>query len=509
MEQNNSISSAYRKNFDSVQNNVSTELRSENNIAKILCTNAKATISGFEALNGELRFNGEVCFMVTYINEDGDFFTLKGSEPFNSKLESPDINVNFVPSFNVETIELKVNSTSEEVKLIATIETMVEGVVTENVNYFVNNDENIVTNCNYINYSTLEGFGKLGFNFEECFETNEAISKVLNMTANTEILDYCLGTDYFTVEGIITINLQYVLDEENKELKQYTNCYKFKEELERMGTTKEGYLILSPSINQCNIETNLEQDGDKNKIKFTLPVDVDYIYLKPNSSEVVVDAYSLTNKLNLNIESFRIDGKNIRKCFEEKIDGKLVIDDDAPRIMKFISYCGENISITNVIREENKIILEGVASVNVVYLEEDETERLNSVIIEVPFSIENRLEENENVFENDELNASAIIKDVSVRAKKGKEIDIDMDICLFVDIFSYCEDMLLSGVTIGEPLSSKEACLQIYFARKGNTLWDISKGLLTKPEKILDQNPNINLPLEKDEKIVLFKSLDK
>ena len=74
MEQNNSISSAYRKNFDSVQNNVSTELRSENNIAKILCTNAKATISGFEALNGELRFNGEVCFMVTSINEDGDFY---------------------------------------------------------------------------------------------------------------------------------------------------------------------------------------------------------------------------------------------------------------------------------------------------------------------------------------------------------------------------------------------------------------------------------------------------
>lgn len=507
MEQNNLIKSAYRQNFDSVQNNVTTELRSDNNIAKILCSNAKATISSFEALTGELRFNGEVCFMVTYINENGEFFTLKGSEPFSGKLENPNINVNFAPNFNLDTIELKVNSTSDEVKMTATIETNIEGVVSEEISYYVNNDENIVTNSSFINYSQLEGYGNLGFNFEENFETNEKISKILNTTSDVQIFDYNLGTDYFTVEGIITVNTQYEIDGDNKELKQFTNCYKFKEELERMNTTKDGYLILNSSINQCKIEANLEQDGDKFRIKYTLPVDVQYIYLKPNSSEVVVDAYGLKNKLNLNIESFKIDGKNIKRCFDEKIDGLYTIDDDAPRIMKVVSYCGENISITNVLREDDKVTIEGVASINVIYLEEDDVERLNSVIIEVPFSIENNV--GEQIFENDELNASSIIKCINVRAKKGKEIDVDMDICLIVNIFSNSEEMLLSNVTIGEPLSSKEACLQIYFARKGNTLWDISKGLLAKPEKILDQNPNINLPLEQDEKIVLFKSLDK
>ena len=36
--------------------------------------------------------------------------------------------------------------------------------------------------------------------------------------------------------------------------------------------------------------------------------------------------------------------------------------------------------------------------------------------------------------------------------------------------------------------------------------WDISKGLMCKPEIILEQNPDITLPLENDEKIVYFKS---
>ena len=64
----------------------------------------------------------------------------------------------------------------------------------------------------------------------------------------------------------------------------------------------------------------------------------------------------------------------------------------------------------------------------------------------------------------------------------------------------------LEDISEGELLTPKEACLQIYFAKKGNSLWDISKGLQCKPEQILEQNPNINLPLENDEKIVYFKN---
>ena len=54
MEQTNLINSTYRRNVESVQNTVSTELQAENNIAKILCTKATSLIDSYEALNGEL-----------------------------------------------------------------------------------------------------------------------------------------------------------------------------------------------------------------------------------------------------------------------------------------------------------------------------------------------------------------------------------------------------------------------------------------------------------------------
>ncbi|MGN1208418.1 MAG: hypothetical protein ACI4TI_03015, partial [Christensenellales bacterium] len=138
--------------------------------------------------------------------------------------------------------------------------------------------------------------------------------------------------------------------------------------------------------------------------------------------------------------------------------------------------------------------------------EGDEAERLNSVVIEVPFSLENRFDE---LMGTDEITSCVMIKEVDLKCKKGKEISLDLDLTVCVNAFFSGEEMALTNVVVGEPLTPKEACLQIYFARKGNTLWDISKGLVAKPEQILQQNPNINLPLEQDEKIVLFKGTDK
>ena len=503
MDQTNSIISTFRKNADSVQNTVSTELTSENNIAKILCTKATSFINNYEAILGELKFNGTVCFSTTFVSTDGEYFTLSSTENFSGKLEDTLITPTTNAMFNSNVIELKVDSSSNDIKLTSTVETEISLILNDNINTYVKDSNDIVTNSNFVNFSALNSNGKLSFNFQENFEIKENLNKVLKTSANAKILNYSLGTDYFTVEGIVFVNTLYEIDNnENKNINQFTNCYKFKEELEVEGITKEGYMVINTYINNCDIVNNVNKTDDNTTISFDIPINVNYAYFKTQTSEVIVDAYSLTNKVNLNIESFKVDGKNLGYCFEEKIDGQTVINEDAPRIMKYVAFCGENVSITNSFKSENNIVIEGIASVNVLYLEEDDNERLNSIIMEIPFSVENKFED---LTELDDLTVSAIIKDVDVKCKKGKEINVSLELCFVVNAFNSLEEMALTNVTIGEELTPKEACLQIYFARKGNTLWDISKGLVAKPEQILEQNPNIQLPLNQDEKIVLFK----
>ncbi|MGN1208431.1 MAG: DUF3794 domain-containing protein, partial [Christensenellales bacterium] len=366
MEQN-TINSTYRKNLGSTQNMVSTTITADNNIAKILCTKATSVINNYEAINGELKFNGTVCFGVVYANELGELFSIEQSENFSGKIEDASITTNTCALFKTDVIELKVNSTSDDVKLNATTETMIEGLLTESVNSFVSSDENIITNSNFVSYITLNKCDKASFNFEENFSSKEPINKILATSANVKVLDYTLGTDYFTVEGVIVFNALYETGDETKELKQFCKFYKFKEELEADGITKDGIMILRSSVNNCMISTNIETKDDENIVSFTIPIDISYVYLQSATHEVVVDAYSLKNKLNLNIESFKVAGKNSMKCFEEKIDGGLTIDEDAPRIMKIICHFAENASVTNAYKNGDNVVVEGLASVNVVF----------------------------------------------------------------------------------------------------------------------------------------------
>mgnify|MGYP003309418375 CR=1 FL=1 len=103
-----------------------------------------------------------------------------------------------------------------------------------------------------------------------------------------------------------------------------------------------------------------------------------------------------------------------------------------------------------------------------IYLEEDDIERLNSVIVEVPFSVENRCED---INSEDELIVTSMLKDVDVKCKKGKEINIDMEICLLVNAFNTLEEMAINNIQEGDMFSPKEACLKIYFAK----LFDVER----------------------------------
>lgn len=501
MEQKNLLNSTYRKKIDVVQTSLNVELQTENNIAKVLCVTAKPQISSYEMLKGELKFSGDVCVSATFVDEMGEFYKINTTETFEGRLLNENLNVGDVPIFKVEVIEQKImNVTGDEIKVNLTLETMVDAFVTDQVNFYVNNDEDIITNSNMINFTELVLNDKLSFNFEDMIDVKDDINRIISTSADVVVTDYSLGTDYFTVEGLINVNVCYESGMEQKELNQTCKTFKFKEELEKEGLQKDGVLTLCANINECEIKADIVDSN----IQLQIPVSVWFYYLKTDCVEVVVDAFSLKNKLNLNVESFKIADKNIMRCFNEKIDGQLVIDDDKPRIMKIVGYCGNNLTITNSYFENNKLITEGMAQVNVVYMEEDETENgvLNSVIVEVPFSIENNCDDFNSEMS---LTTTGYVTDISVRCKKGKEINIDLEVQLIVHGFSTCEEMALTDVTVQEMLTPKEACLQIYFARKGNTLWDISKGLQCKPEQILTQNPNLNLPLENDEKIVLFK----
>ena len=66
----------------------------EDNISKILSASASVVIEKYEALLGEISFNGEVCINIVYSLDDGTISNYKACQDFSGKFE----NLSFDPS---------------------------------------------------------------------------------------------------------------------------------------------------------------------------------------------------------------------------------------------------------------------------------------------------------------------------------------------------------------------------------------------------------------------------
>ena len=180
--------------------------------------------------------------------------------------------------------------------------------------------------------------------------------------------------------------------------------------------------------------------------------------------------------------------------------GSLTLGDDRPRVDKIMFVGGNSVVVTNSFLSNGEITIEGIARTSVVYLN-DEDSSLNSVALEVPFVITDKFDvENEG----GTLNISAIVCDVDVAVKRGRELFYDAKIKAYVNYS--CDEVsgVISEVEAVEAYAEKDYGMELVFAKAGQTSWDIAKEARVKEDLLLAQNPEVVFPLQDDEKLVLF-----
>ena len=180
------------------------------------------------------------------------------------------------------------------------------------------------------------------------------------------------------------------------------------------------------------------------------------------------------------------------------------IGSDAPRIDKVVGFSEPTHTITTIDYSSGKAYIEGLVSFNISYLN-DELENIESIKEEMPFRVSVSAEKplNNLVFVKSE------IVDVDIASRRGREVFFDgklkLEVCTKKDV---C-DAVITELELKEPLPPKNHAIEIYFGKKGDDLWEIAKELKINPSVITEQNPELVLPLEQSENIVIYNSKSK
>ncbi len=472
--------------------------------AKILALSTDASISNYEVLNGVINFAGCVDVCVVYLSEDGETLSANACCPYTSKFEGENIMTGQKAILNVKVIDCEVSSVSaDSLRLVCQVEQSGQLVSSQEISSIKTDDQDVCFKSEELSIIRFLGEACEIANISSEIAPRGNVKKILLGESQVMVRNVESGVNFVSVSGDVVTRLLYLTDEDKFE-STYVN-ESFKEEVELEGATRESLVEAYASIKRDNVQISVLEGEKGGVINLAVPVNICVKAYEEANALVIKDLYSTCNEIKVTTSSFDMSKVCKGEVVESKIDGSLTLDEDKPRIDKILFVGGNSVTVSNSYLKDGEVFVEGIAKTYVIYLN-DEDNSLNSVQIDIPFLISDKF----NVDNADGiLSVDAIVCDVDVVAKKGRELFYDAKIKATVN---YCFNVLSGVITNAEVAGSypeKDFAMELVYGRAGKDAWDIAKEARVKEELILAQNPEVVFPLSEDTGLVLFYQMKK
>ena len=478
--------------------NVECNILLGDNVGKILATSVEANVNGNETLNGVVNYSGTIDTKIVFLNENGELNTVCNSCPFSSKFENDDIVTGQKAFLTVKVVDYSFeNINGDSARLSVML--MQSGFVLSNkeVRTIASNDDNVC--CKYDEIDVVKFLGTAQESFDTNLETNirDKVKKLVLTECKVLLKSVESGVNFVSVNGEVVARVLY-LNENDK----FENGYiydTFKEEVELDGVTRDSYIEGECAVKQEQVVTEIVNDERGDKLTVKVPIILNVFAYGQERLQVIKDLYSTKNGVNTTTQSFEMAKSNPLDIVEGKIYGTLTLDEDKPRVDKILFFGGNEVTVTNNYINDGEIFVEGIARTNVVYLN-DEDNGWYSVQLDVPFTVS----EKTDIQPGSILRVDAVLMDVDVSVKKGRELLFDAKVKASVN-YTTCEtSAVISEAFDSEEYPPKDYAMEVVFAKAGQDLWDIAKEMKVREEQLVAQNSNVAFPLQEDTSLILF-----
>lgn len=468
------------------------------NVQKILTTSVDASVNGSETLNGVVNYSGTVDTKLVFLNDQGEINTVCNSCPFSSKFENEDIVTGQKAFIDLKVVDYAIENVNGDSARVSVM-LMQSGFILSNkeVHTIGNNNDDVC--CKYDEIDIVKFLGTAQETFENSSEIamRDKVKKIVLTESRVLVRNVESGVNFVTVNGDIITRVLYINDND-----KFENGYlydNFKEEVELDGVTRDSYVEGNAFIKQENVVSEVVTDDKGDKVVIKTPVTINVCAYGQERLQVIKDLYSTKKEINTSTQSFDMAKANPLDVVEGKIEGVLTLDEDKPRVDKILFFGGNSVTVTNNYINEGEIFVEGIARTNVVYLN-DEDSGWYSVQLDVPFTISDKTD----ILPNAILGVNAVVTDVDVSVKKGRELLYDAKVKACVNYTTIETSAVINEATEREELEPKDYAMEVVFAKSGQELWDIAKQAKVKEEQIVSQNPTVAFPLDQDTSLILF-----
>ncbi|RXI41069.1 peptidase M23 [Clostridium tetani] len=322
------------------------------------------------------------------------------------------------------------------------------------------------------------------------------VESILNWNINIKDREINVYDDKASIQGKAMVNLIYK-GKDTRDIFAIEETLEFDKdiEVENAAPFMKNYSDFHVEGLEVDIKDN--DIGEKRIIDLEALIKVNTKLMYKEDMNIIEDAYSPSIFMEMKKESYELNVTHGEGKEEIVVKDDIEIGNSELRPKQILS-CTGNTCITDKRIVEDKVIIDGVLNVNVLYKTANEDNYIECVSEEVPFSCT-----------VDVPGAKIQMRSLAKCILNGIEANIEagnIAIKAIVNCYSKVnyvsnKEFLVDIESIEEELPEKKASVTIYVVQNGDTLWKIAKRYHTTVENIVNINeledPDIIKPGDK------------
>lgn len=463
------------------------------NIAKVLSLAVEAKCSSQDVYDGYAQIGGRTNFRLCYLDREGTPRTADYNADFTVRVDGEfiaDDSINCV----IKVVESDVQAT-DVLLLSAVLEVSVSALRREEIEALTNAEQCYKTSKRVYLPSFIASKTTVA-PFDDEQEVGGEISSVLGLNVSCAV-KRAEAIDGGVLAGANVYALvTYV---EGGAIKQRDFKMELEEELGLDGVQAGDSISVSASVKSSKII--LQGVTDDNVIRVEGEIQFRVQAFRCAEAEVVDDMFTLTNEVAVTRESkdyICFDGCGF---FSENVTGTAVLGDNRAPVLEVNALPYARCYTTKTyVDDDGKLAVEGIVNTDVIYTDEN---GYNSVRTEIPFAL---TISSVQPFSKT-VKVCCSIENISAKARREREIDIDVRLGVEACGYSDVTAEFISAVEVGEEKPQNKSALSLYIANDGDEILDLCKALTAMPEQIMQQNPALEFPLKEGTRVIYLRTL--
>ncbi len=471
----------------------SLNLSKDNDIKKILTLKSTPSIKSVTKEGSSCKVEGIVALDMLVVTDSDEIVPLKSECSFSQLLDASENCPHLFATSQLQEVSVRPQGTD----FVITSEVLVDIYSvddTQSVPMAIAT-EDVIVKEGEMQCMSHTALSTHDFTYSITIDRDSRVNRILFSSLTPCIKSVSPKTDSIVANIDLHLNLIYSTDDGS--LRSMYKEYNLSQDISCEG-------VMEGSVLQSSVELGEVQLTESDEtFLIDVPLTLKTHVYRMDTHKCILDAYSLDREVCLTTSSFETDEFLTTASIEDSLLTTFEAREDMPLIDKLLTSVPTSIKIVNTQVKDGEILLEGVASFNVIYFSEDEegANILHSLDIDIPYSNTFAMKD---VKEGDMVVTDLVIKEASIKSKHHKELEILSRLHATFNISRPTIQALTSSISFGEEKQETDYGMEIYLAKDGDTMWEVGKRLNIHLSDLAMQNPNVSLPLKSGDRLIAF-----